>query len=176
MKLAQLLDERDPSVYIVATRSNTWLGRTIRGFSAYRSRLDEFDHIVIVHRGMEFNMAIPQIEHRPFRLRAFNAVYRIAPKVDPFAVVAYGERAVRLKWRYATWQVITKAFTMLFGWQPIKARQDCIEFVIRAVAEGAAVAPPKDVDRLTVAQGVSHMLRRGQINPITDFTNSQTTR
>lgn len=172
MKRAQLLDPKNEAVYIIATRSHDWLGRTIRALSGLRSKHPEFDHIIIAHRGMEYNMAFPRMKHRPLEFRPESHVYKLDIGVDPFGVLAFADRAVSRRWRYATWQVLTKAFTMLFGLNPIRARMDCIEFTINAVLSGRpSLQPPKGIDRLTVWQGVNWLETQGLIRPLAVFKN-----
>lgn len=148
----------DNKVYIVAHRSNDWLGKTIRFFSSFRFKEEPYDHITIVKGDYEYNMGFPRAQRRPRQYRDANVEYPyIGDNADK--IINYCESVTRYKTRYGFWQVVSKILTMMFGISPIKARMDCIEFVVTAIA-GDKV---KDVDKFTVSEGLFYLLNNKYI-------------
>jgi hypothetical protein len=144
--------EKDPNLYVVATRSNDFMGRLITWFSGKGSGLEEFDHIVFVYRGNEYHMTYPRAEKRPARYRDDNVIFQVTGNIHE--ALGKIQTIVRREDRYGVAQLISKAFTTLFGLNPIKARRDCIEFVLECLL------PEKieKIDNYTVGQGV-HLLK-----------------
>lgn len=155
------------STYVVATRSNSFLAKAIRWFSARRSMIDEYDHIVMVRYGLEAHMTTPRATIRPWQLR---------PYQDVFIVLEGGQEA----WNKATeiagngngygrLQLLSKAFTMLWGWKPFTAKRDCIEFVLEAIIE----PKPDNADSLTVGQGVNLLFNHGFMRYVGSIVNTK---
>lgn len=158
-----IYDPDDPNLYVVAVCNNDWLGRAIRFFSEWRTGQKDYDHIVLVHRGQEYHVAFPFAQKRPARYRDQNVLFHVEGNIHEALI--YAERITQAKTKYGTWQVISKAFTMLFGIAPIRARMDCIEFVVRALDRNV----PIDVDRITVGQGVDYLLKSKRITYLTQY-------
>jgi len=122
----------DTDYYIAFFKSKTVLDKVIRFFSKRGSGLEEYSHVVFVHKGEEISLQIPRILKTKFRKRSYNLIYKLVPSVSKsswdLAMIAYNKEE-----KYGTWQVIGKAFTMIFGLRIIKARRDCAEFILDCV-------------------------------------------
>lgn len=67
--------------------------------------------------------------------------------------------------KYGHAQLVSQAFTLLFNVPPIRARMQCIEFVMRALGY-----VPNDVDSLTVGEGCDRLVVAGYIEYLGKFT------
>lgn len=155
MNYKQYIDSGD--VYVVATRSDGFISRAIRWFSRKGSKLEEYDHVVLMKKGVEIHLTTPTIERRSWERRSYNRIFKVID--HPERAWANAEdiyirhRSGVKKAKYGKAQLVTKAFTMLFGIDPIKARRDCIEFVLECLIE----PKPKWADNLSVGQGIYYL-------------------
>ena len=159
-------DTDNYTIYVMATRSSGIVAKLIRKFSSRSSKLPEFDHVVLVYRANEYHMTHPHAEKRPVTFRPHNTVYKVI-NVKPKEFWNFVHTEIKEKTPYVTWQLITKSFTMMFGWNPVKAYMDCIDFVVKALVQPY----PKDVDRWTVGQGIQHLVDNNIIKHVEDFEN-----
>jgi len=164
MSYKQYIDSGD--VYVVATRSKGFVSRAIRWFSKKGSNLEEYDHVVLMKKGIEIHLTTPTIERRPWELRSYNRIFKVIDHPERAwenaEDIYIRHRSGVKKAKYGKAQLVSKALTMLFGIRPIKARRDCIEFVLECLIE----PKPEWVDNLTVGQGIYYLESKGIIELI----------
>lgn len=155
----------DPkNTYVIATRSNDWLAKAIRFFSEKGSKLYEFDHVVLYRNNEIIHMTLPRVKREPFEYRSENHIYEI--KSFGLSEVAWDNAiaSYERKEKYGRLQLVSKAFTMLLGLNPFKARQDCIEAILRWCSTNAN--NNNKFDRMSVAQGVKYLVDTGIIHKV----------
>ena len=153
--------------YVIATRSNSFLAKAIRWFSAKRSKLDEYDHVVMVRYGLEAHMTTPRATIRPWELRPYQDVFMVLEGSqeawDKATEIAGNGNG------YGRLQLLSKAFTMLWGWKPFTAKRDCIEFVLESI-----ITPkPDNADSVTVGQGVNLLVEHGFVRYVGSVVNTK---
>lgn len=144
--------------YVIATRSRDWLAKAIRFFSEKGSKLYEFDHVILYKDGEIIHMTLPHTKREKLDWRAENHIYQV---IEPYAKTSW-ELAIQSYERqdkYGVFQLVSKAFTMLLRINPIRARQDCIEAILRWVKPNM----PIDYDKVSVAQGIQILVDKKAI-------------
>lgn len=160
--IKRLTDKDGDETYVVFTRTPSFIGNLIYRFSKLSHASEEFDHCVLARHGMECHMTTPHIQYRPFKTRPVMKVYKVVkePLQSWFrATERYQRHQSGIKsHRYGYAQLVTQALTLLFRVPPIKARMQCIEFVMRCLNY-----VPGDIDRLTVGEGHDRLIVEGYI-------------
>jgi len=153
-------------MYVIATRSDSFISKIIRWFSKKGSNLEEYDHVILMKEGIEIHLTTPSIQRRMWKLRDYNKIYKVIDNPDRAWINAENiyllHRSGIKKAKYGKAQLVSKALTMLFGIKPIKARRDCIEFVLECLIE----PKPEWSDKLTVGQGIYYLESKGIIELI----------
>ena len=143
------MEFRHNHTYVIATRSNSWLSKAIRYFSERGSGLYEFDHVLLYRNGDVVHMTRPRTKFEPFEWRSENHIY-VVRKQNALSAWEAGIESYERGERYGYLQLVSKAFTMLFGLNPWRVRQDCIEAIMRWIIPDEFI----DFDKPTVAQGI----------------------
>jgi len=132
MNHKDLYNAKSDKVFAVFTRSNGFIARAIRYFSKRMSGLNEFDHCVLVHRGLEYHATNPTVEVRTFRRRSYNEVYEVVTD-KPLSAVREANRFLDRQDKYGYVQLVSMLLKHYTGWHPIKAGQVCSEFLARCI-------------------------------------------
>jgi len=170
--IKRLTDKDGQDTYVVFTRTPSFIGRLIMGVSKLSHASEEFDHCVLNRHGYECHMTTPHIQYRPFKTRPHMKVYRVVkePLKSWFrATERYQRHQSGIKsHKYGYAQLVTQMFTLLFRVPPIKARMQCIEFVMRCLNY-----TPKDIDRLTVGEGHDRLIIEGYLEYVGEIKHGK---